>query len=148
MAGTSNASANDAAGRSSRMMMWMMPVMSLWIGFTLPAALGVYWIANSFFMMIQDMFLNKYFTKEMDREETEREKQKREERVARMMAAREQQRQQQSQSAKQVKKQEKKADKKTEKKPEKKGNVTTENGRVGDRPYARGRSFSPDHYGD
>lgn len=148
MAGTSNASANDAAGRSSRMMMWMMPVMSLWIGFTLPAALGVYWIANSFFMMIQDMFLNKYFTQAMDREETEREKQKREERVARMMAAREQQRQQQSQSAKQVKKQEKKADKKTEKKPEKKGNVTTENGRVGDRPYARGRSFSPDHYGD
>ena len=123
------------------MMLWMMPVMSLWIGFTLPAALGVYWIANSFFMMIQDMILNKYFTKEMDREETEREKQKREERVARMMAAREQQRQQQmTPPVKQAKK--------TEKKPEKKGNVTTENGRIGERPYARGRSFHADHYGE
>ncbi len=141
MAGTSNAAANDAAGRSSRMMLWMMPLMSLWIGFTLPAALGVYWIANSFFMMIQDMILNKYFTKEMDREETEREKQKREERVARMMAAREQQRQQQmTPPAKQVKK--------AEKKPEKKGNATTENGRIGERPYARGRSFHTDHYGE
>ena len=34
------------------------------------------------------------------------------------------------------------------KKPEKKGCATTENGRVGDRPYARGRSYSPEHYGE
>ena len=26
--------------------------------------------------------------------------------------------------------------------------ATTENGRIGDRPYARGRSFNADHYGE
>ena len=33
--------------------LWMMPLMSLWIGFTLPAALGVYWIINSLLYAIR-----------------------------------------------------------------------------------------------
>ena len=32
-----------------------MPIMSLWIGFIMPAALGVYWIASSLFGILQDM---------------------------------------------------------------------------------------------
>ena len=45
---------------------------------------------------------------------------------------------------------EKRAEKQAEKEKnkEKKSASTTENGRVGDRPYARGRSFSEDHYGE
>ena len=31
---------------------------------------------------------------------------------------------------------------------EKAKKATTENGRIGDRPYARGRSFNADHYGE
>ena len=55
MAGNpSAADPNDPTARSSRMMMWMMPIMSLWIGFTLPASLGVYWIANSVLMLVQE----------------------------------------------------------------------------------------------
>ncbi len=125
-------------------MMLMMPLMSLWIGFTLPAALGVYWIANSAFQIVQDVILNKFFSKQMDEEETERERQKREARVAKMMAAREQQRQYQEQANQGRKPAQKKADKK----PEKKGPSTSEAGRVGDRPYARGRSYDPEHYGE
>ena len=30
----------------------------------------------------------------------------------------------------------------------KKKNSTNESGRVGDRPYARGRSYDPEHYGE
>ena len=42
-----------------------------------------------------------------------------------------------------------KGKKKTEKKPaEKKGGSTTEAGRVGNRPYARGRAYDPEHYGE
>ena len=33
-------------------------------------------------------------------------------------------------------------------KAEKAKKATTENGRIGDRPYARGRSFNADHYGE
>ena len=57
MSGNVAAEGNDAAARSNRMMMWMMPLMSLWIGFTLPAALGVYWIVNSLLYAIQEKVL-------------------------------------------------------------------------------------------
>ena len=141
MAGSSSQNGNDAGARTSRSMMYMMPLMSLWIGFTLPAALGVYWIANSAFQIVQDAILNKFFLKQMEEEESERERQKREARVAKMMAAREQQRQ-----IEQSKRPEKK--KQPDKKPEKKGTSTSEAGRVGDRPYARGRAYDPEHYGE
>ena len=147
MAGSSQQSGNDAAARQTRSMMYMMPLMSLWIGFTLPAALGVYWIANSVFQIIQDVILNRYFSTRMEQEETEKERLKREARVAKMMAAREQQRQYQEAAANRTNRN-KPAAKKQEKKPEKKGSSTTEAGRIGDRPYARGRSYSPDHYGE
>lgn len=135
---------SDAAARTGRSMMYMMPLMSLWIGFTLPAALGVYWIANSAFQIVQDAFLNKYFSKRMEEEETEKERKKREERVAKMMAAREQQRQYQEQANRGKKQQAQK--KQADKKPEKKDSSTTEAGRVGNRPYARGRAYDPNRY--
>ena len=146
MAGSGQQKSDDPSARSGRMMMYMMPLMSLWIGFTLPAALGVYWIANSVFQIIQDVFLNKYFSTRMEEEETEKEKARREARIAKMMAAREQQRQFQEQQNKAKGKQ---SQKKPEKKPaEKKGGSTTEAGRVGNRPYARGRAYDPNHYGE
>ena len=92
MAGNVAAEGNDAAARSSRMMMWMMPLMSLWIGFTLPAALGVYWIVNSLLYAIQEKVLTKYYKSHMEDELSEKEKQKRDDRLRRMEAAREQQR--------------------------------------------------------
>ncbi len=137
-------SGNDAGARTGRTMMYMMPLMSLWIGFTLPAALGVYWIANSAFQIVQDVILNKYFSEKMEAEETEKERQKREARIAKMMAAREQQKQYQEQANKGKKQQNQK--KQSEKKTEKKDSSTTEAGRVGNRPYARGRAYDPNRY--
>lgn len=69
------------------MMMWMMPLMSLWIGFTLPAALGVYWIVNSLLYAIQEKVLTKYYKSHMEDELSEKEKQKRDDRLRRMEAA-------------------------------------------------------------
>ena len=91
MSGNVAAEGNDAAARSNRMMMWMMPLMSLWIGFTLPAALGVYWIVNSLLYAIQEKVLTKYYKSHMEDELSEKEKQKRDDRLRRMEAAREQQ---------------------------------------------------------
>ena len=153
MAANNATDGDDATARTSKSMMYMMPLLSLWIGFTMPAALGVYWIANSLFQTIQDYFLNKYFKDSMDKEETEKERTKREARVAKMQAAREQQRQweaEKNQPAKQKSLKEKREEKlaEKEKNKDKKSSSTTENGRVGERPYARGRSYDPERYGD
>lgn len=63
--------AGNAAG-SMKMMNIMMPIMSIWICFVMPAALGVYWIANSIFGMIRDFVLTKHYKKKLDIEDAER----------------------------------------------------------------------------
>lgn len=138
---------NDPTARSSRMVMWMMPIMSLWIGFTLPASLGVYWIANSVLMLVQEKVLNKYFKKSMAAEDEAREKARLEDRLRRMEEARVAQQQREAEK-KSLKEKQKAAQAAKAAKAEKARKATTENGRIGDRPYARGRSFNADHYGE
>ena len=138
MAGNVAAEGNDAAARSSRMMMWMMPLMSLWIGFTLPAALGVYWIVNSLLYAIQEKVLTKYYKSHMEDELSEKEKQKRDDRLRRMEAAREQQRKIAAEEAEKKTLKEKRAEKQAAKATKKK-NSTNESGRVGDRPAREDR---------
>ena len=147
MAGNAASQGSDPAARSSRMMMWTMPLLSLWIGFTLPAALGVYWIVNSLLYAVQEKVLTGYYKAHMDDEISEKEKQKREDRIRRMEAAREQQRKYAAEDAEKKSLKEKRAEKQAAKSVKKK-NSTSENGRVGDRPYARGRSYDPEHYGE
>ena len=50
----------------------MMPLMSVWICFVMPAAMGIYWIANSLFGMIRDYLLTKKYKAEMDAEDAVR----------------------------------------------------------------------------
>ena len=136
----------NAAGSQGKMMMYLMPLMTLWMGYILPAALCVYWIANTAFATIQEQVLNKYFNKILDREETDKERAKREARAAKMMASRERmlQQQQQYEKSKSGNNNNKKKNQ-AAKKPEKKAG-TNEKGRVGQRPYARGRAYSEHHY--
>ena len=134
---TMNSSGNAANGQT-KVMMLMMPLMTLWMGYILPAALGVYWIANSGFSLIQELTLNKYFNKILDREETEKEREKRERRYEKMKAAQQNYDRQRAEMSGGKKNQKKKSGQKQA--------GTNENGRVGPRPYARGRSYSEDHY--
>ena len=53
----SQSAQNTAMNGSTKMMMWMMPLMSIYIAFIVPAALGVYWIAQSAFSIVQEMVL-------------------------------------------------------------------------------------------
>lgn len=57
---------------SMKSMLYMMPLVSVYIGFVMPAALGIYWIAQSVFAIIQDVILNKHFNKILDAEDAER----------------------------------------------------------------------------
>ena len=45
------------ANQQMNMMMWMMPIMSIWFGFSMPAAITVYWIAQAVFGLIIDTAL-------------------------------------------------------------------------------------------
>ena len=44
-------------------MMMFMPLISLWIGFTFPAAMSIYFISSSFFFAIASIFMNRRFKK-------------------------------------------------------------------------------------
>ena len=65
--------ANDQAAATMKSMNLMMPLMSIWICFIMPAAMGIYWIANSVFGMARDYLLTKKYRKQLDIEEAERE---------------------------------------------------------------------------
>ena len=58
--------------QSTKMMMWMMPVMSLWIGFTVSAGLSLYWFIGGIYSMISDSIMTKHYRKIYDAEDAVR----------------------------------------------------------------------------
>ena len=143
-------SQDGAAAGSMKGMMYMMPLMSVYIGSIMPAALGIYWIAQRVFSLIQEVIMTKFFNKKLEEEENARyearqaDRQRRQEEAKRLQEERKQQAaQKQSLKQKQKAAQEEKAAKAA-----KAGKSTTEAGRVGERPYARGRSYKADRYDD
>lgn len=62
----------DPANSTTKVMNLLMPIMSLWIGFVMPACMGIYWIIGSLFSIAQDVILTKHYNKILDREEAER----------------------------------------------------------------------------
>lgn len=58
--------------QTAKTMMWMMPIMSLWIGFTVPAALSVYWLISGVLGTITDTIMTKHYRKIYDAEDAER----------------------------------------------------------------------------
>lgn len=63
-----------AQQQSMKGMMLFMPFISLYIGFVMPAALGIYWIAGSALGIIQDSILNRHYGKILDAEDEDRRK--------------------------------------------------------------------------
>ncbi|MBQ9373416.1 MAG: membrane protein insertase YidC, partial [Oscillospiraceae bacterium] len=55
--------------QSNKMMTYLMPLMSVYIGFVAPAGLSVYWIVQGVFSLIQDYFLNKHYKQVYDAED-------------------------------------------------------------------------------
>ena len=58
--------------QSMKMMMWLMPLMSLWIGFTVPGALSLYWLVQGLFSVVQDVQLTLHYRKIYDAEDAVR----------------------------------------------------------------------------
>ena len=140
--------ADAAGGASMKSMMYMMPLFSVYIAFIMPAALGVYWIAQSVFSLIQEAILNKTFSAKLSEEEEARFQARQADRQRRMEEARvqEQQRKQEEQKKKTLREKQQAAQAAKAVKAAKAATSTTEAGRVGDRPYARGRAYKADRY--
>lgn len=62
----------DQTANQMKILNYMMPLFSLYICFSMPAALGIYWIFNSVFAIIQDVILNRIFKRQLDAEDAER----------------------------------------------------------------------------
>jgi len=60
---------NSQMNQSNKMMLWMMPIMSLWIGFTVPGALSIYWFIQGVLGLVMDIFLTKHYRKIYDAED-------------------------------------------------------------------------------
>ena len=60
---------NSQANQTTNSMMLMMPLMSLWIGFTVSAGLSVYWFIGGIVRTIQDIILTNRYRKIYDAED-------------------------------------------------------------------------------
>ncbi len=60
---SNNDNQNDAMAQQMKMMNKTMPLMSLFMCFTVPVGLGIYWVMSSVVRLVQQFFLNKHFEK-------------------------------------------------------------------------------------
>ena len=155
---------NSQTNQTMNTMIWMMPLMSLWFGFTVPAALSLYWFVQGAVSIIQDVILTKHYRKVYDEEDAvrmqralEREKEEAErERVRAERRAANPEGQTQNTSKKKLQ-QKQKAEEAAERAAaakeynEKRGifeeveEKQTLSG-IADRPYCKGRAYDPNRY--
>ena len=66
------AAEQSQSAQTSKVMMWMMPIMSLFIGFSVPVALSLYWFIGGVVRTVEDTILTKHYRKIYDAEDAER----------------------------------------------------------------------------
>lgn len=140
-----NQTQNAQMDQTNKTMMLMMPLMSLWIGFTVPAALSVYWISQYLMTMVQEVVCGKMLKKDYEAaraaaEEAARlakEEEKRRKEEARLERAR---------RIEEEKLNKKKGIKKAGEADQ--GGVNRADSREGIRTYARGRAYIPGRFGE
>lgn len=138
---------NPQTDKTNKVMLFTMPLMSLWIGFTVPAGLSIYWIAQYLVTMVQEVICGRMLRKDYEKARLEAERRAIEEKEAekRMKEEARLVRQQRIEEAKKNKGKNKAAAQANKSKT----NVTInkEDSREGLRNYARGRAYVPNRYG-
>ena len=149
----------EGQAKSMNTMMMLMPLISVYIAFITPAALGLYWTISTVFQIVQDVWLTKVYTKKIEAEEAvknaEREKKEAELEAKRLETERRKAEglvERNPNTAKRKKqksgKQEQleKASEWQKKRAPDEDRGEYEPSRVGNRRYARGRAYDPDRY--
>lgn len=150
-----NGAVSTQAQDSMNSVTLMMPVISILFCFGMPAAMGLYWAASSFFNLLQDLVLARYYKSVSDRENAdaiERQK-KREAELEAKRAETERLREKNatvknpntSKRKKQMQERLEREAKQAEWESEKSGKEKNPS-KVGDRPNARGRAYDPDRF--
>ena len=156
---------NSQTNQSMKTMMWMMPIMSLWIGFTVPGGLSLYWLVQGLISIIIDVILTNRYRKiydaedairlqklmEREREEAEKERIRAERRAAnpegqtqntsKKKLQQKQRSEEEAARAAAAKEYNAKRGIVEEEKPV----VQTMSG-IADRPYCKGRNYDPNRY--
>ena len=134
---------NPQADQTSKMMMWMMPLMSVWIGFSVPAGLTVYWISQYIMTMLSEVICGKMVKKDYEAARAAAEE------AARQAKEDEKRRKEEARLERAKRIEEEKLNKKKGiKKPESaEPGVNKDDSREGLRAYARGRAYMPDRFG-
>lgn len=156
---------NSQTAQTNKVMMWTMPLMMLWIGFTVPCALSLYWFVGGVVRTVEDVILNNRYRKIYDAEDAERLKRRLEQ--DRIEAEKERIRAQrraenpdgitENTSKKRLQKQQRDAEaaQKAAAAKEyamKKGKLVEDEEEnlplsgIADRPYCKGRSYDPNRY--
>ena len=157
---------NSQAAQTGKVMMYTMPLMMLWIGFTVPASLSLYWLIGGVVRTIEDMLLTKKYRTQYDAEDAERLKRRLEQ--DRIEAEKEQQRAErraanpdgitENTSKKKMQKKQREQEKAersaaAREYAARKGLVTEEEesqtetiSGIADRPYCKGRNYDPNRY--
>ena len=151
--------------QTGKMMMWMGPIMSLFIGYSMPAALSLYWFVQGLVTTISDVILTNKYRKQYDAEDAERlqkymeeeaieaekERIRAERRAANPEGITANTSKKKMQQAKQKEQEAAKAAAKREY-DAKRGIVTEEDAEpsvmsgIPSRPYCKGRAYDPDRY--
>ncbi|HWS41940.1 MAG TPA: YidC/Oxa1 family membrane protein insertase [Pseudoflavonifractor sp.] len=137
-----NQQSAQATNSTTKSMMLMSPLISLWIGFAMPASMSIYWIAQNLFSLIQEFLAGRILKKDYEkaaedakrREEDEKEEEKRQREIER---------------AERSKRIEEAKNKKKDAKRESDDKISAavkEASRVGIRAYARGRAYDPNRF--
>lgn len=164
-----DAAQNSQAAQTNKTMMIMMPLMMLWFGFTIPAALSLYWFVGGMVRTVEDVILTKRYRKIYDAEDAirlqrrlEREKEAAEkERIRAERRAANPEGITENTSKKKLQKQQREQEQAARSAAEKeyaqrKGKVTEEDAAaptqqtlsgIADRPYCKGRAYDPNRYG-
>ena len=129
----------DQKVKMSPMMFMMGPLISLWIGFSMPAGLCIYWISNSLLMMIQEIICGKMLRKDYEAAQKEMEEQQKKAKEA------EKERRRKAAEKKAAAIAAGKGNKKVQPQSKHKG-VDMSASREGLRTYARGRAYDPNRY--
>ena len=140
-----NQQSNAQVDQTNKMMTWMMPIMSLWIGFTVPAGLSVYWICQYLVSMVQEVICGKMLKKDYEAARIAAEKQALEDK-AEEKRRKEEARLERARRIEEEKNSKKKKGAKKDVEPDHEG-INKDDSREGLRAYARGRSYIPDRFG-
>ena len=159
--GEKDASAAATANQSMKMMLYFMPLFSVYIGFTMSASISIYWIAQAVFSAGQELLLHQIFRKSYDEEDAAKrlrvlEQEAEEAEKARLRAERRAagltdgtentskkklQQQQKQQQQRELEEKFGTKEEKTESNEEVKGFSGDP-----ERPYSRGRAYKPERY--